>query len=283
APSLKAAVEMAEMQAELARIQMRMAQDQYDRAGETWKAPEGWEFLEEPMEYLMGLLGPDESAAKANLDMARLNWQMAELNLETARQNLEMAEIVAPYDGVIADITITEGQALSPAALAAPAITLLGAGRMQMRGFTDELDIAMVEVGQNVTITLDALPDEELQGKVAFVSPIGTVMFGVVSYETVITLEDFPDVLRDGMSATADIIVERRDNVLLVPNRAIRGTRDEPAVRVYIDGQVEDRQVVLGLSDGIHTEVVSGLEEGEQVVLPAHVRGADNLFPMAGA
>jgi|GEM_PF-1513510 len=283
APSLEAGVETAEIQVELARIQMSMAQQQYDRAGETWKAPEGLEFLEDMVEFLVGMMGPDESAAKASLDMARLNWEMARLNLEMVKENLKMAKIVAPHDGVISEITISEGQALTAAAMAAPAMTLIGDGPMQMRGFIDELDIAMVEAGQNVTITLDALPDEELQGKVYFVSPTGTVMFGVVSYETVITLEDTRDGLRDGMSANADIIIEHRRDVLLIPNRAIRGTRDEPIVRVYIDGQIEDRPVVLGLSDGIDTEVVSGLEEGEQVVLPGRTSPVGNMFPMPGA
>ncbi len=283
APSLKAGVEMAELQVELARIQMRAAQSQFDRTRDGLEVPDGLEFPEEILEFLAGLMGPDESAAKANLDMARLNWEMARLNLEMAKDSLEMAKIIAPHDGVIAEITISEGQALSPAAMAAPAITVLGAGQMQMRGFIDELDIAMVEVGQNVTVTLDALPDQELQGKVSFVSPVGTVMFGVVSYETVITLEDPAEELRDGMSANADIIIERRQDVLLIPNRAIRGTRDEPVARVYIDEQVEERSVVLGLSDGIDTEVVSGLEEGEKVVLPGRARAVDDMFPMPGA
>jgi hypothetical protein len=68
------------------------------------------------------------------------------------------------------------------------------------------------------------------------------------------------------MSATAEIIGERRDDVLLIPNRAIRGSFEAPVVVVVADGQVEERQVALGLSDGINSEVLSGLKEGERVV-----------------
>jgi len=278
APSLEAGVEVAELQVEMARLQLRTAQEQYEKAIEGWEMPEGWEFLEEPVEFLMGLLGPDESAASASVDMARLNLKIAEQNLDVAKQNLNMAEIVAPYDGVIADITIVEGQAMSAAAMAAPAISLLGAGNMEMRGLIDELDIAMVEVGQNVTIALDALPDKEVQGKVAFISPMGTILFGVVSYETVIGIEGSQEGLRDGMSATADIIIERRHNVLLIPNRAIRGTREAPLVHVYAAGEVEERAVTVGLSDGINTEIPSGLEEGEQVVLPPRGTPSGGFF-----
>ncbi len=267
-PSLELNVEMAELQVEVARAQLRAAQAQYVAATDDWEGPEGWEFLEEILEILPGLLGPDEAVARANLDMAEINLELAELSLAAAELNLEMAVIEAPFGGVIADITIAEGQAISAAMLAAPAISLVDTGGMEMRGFIDELDIAMVEVGQNVTITLDALPGEELQGKVAFVSPVGTVLFGVVSYDSVINIEDTHEALKDGMSATADIIIERREDALLIPNRAIRGTLENPVAVVDIDGRPEEREIVLGLTDGIVTEVLVGLEEGERVILP---------------
>jgi multidrug efflux pump subunit AcrA (membrane-fusion protein) len=170
---------------------------------------------------------------------------------------------------MVADITVTEGREVSTATLATPAISLVDTSEIELRGFTDELDIAIVELNQEANILLDALPDEDVKGRVAFISPIGTVRAGVVFYDTTITLEGAVDKLGDGMSATAEVIIERRDDVLLIPNRAIRGTWENPAVRVYIDGQEEEREITLGLSDGINTEVLSGLEEGEEVVLPA--------------
>ncbi|MBE0431157.1 MAG: efflux RND transporter periplasmic adaptor subunit [Dehalococcoidia bacterium] len=283
APSLELNVEMAELQVEMARTQLRMARAQYDKAGESWQAPDGFEFLEDVIDLLVGLMGPDQDSARASLDMARLNLELAELGLEAAELNLEMAVIKAPIDGVVADITIREGQTLSAAMLAAPAISVIDTGRIEMRGLIDELDITLVEVGQEVDIRLDAMRDREVKGKLAFVSPIGTVMFGVVSYDAVITLEGTHEDLRDGMSATADVIIERRHNVLLVPNRAIRGTREEPIVEVYVDEQIEQRRVTLGLSDGIDVEVLSGLEEGEEVVLPARGTSPVGFFGDRGS
>ena len=105
-----------------------------------------------------------------------------------------------------------------------------------------------------------------------FISQIGTVVAGVVGYDTTVTLENPDEELRDGMSATAEIILERRDDVLLIPNRAIRGSLENPVVVVVTDGQVEERQVTSGLSDGIDTEVLSGLNEGERVAT-APVKG----------
>jgi multidrug efflux pump subunit AcrA (membrane-fusion protein) len=102
----------------------------------------------------------------------------------------------------------------------------------------------------------------------------------VVSYATTITLEDPVAGLRDGMSATAEVIIERRDDVLLIPNRYIRGTLQNPMVVVLVDGQQEEREITLGLTDGINTEVLSGLQEGGKVVLPASQERQGGFFTM---
>jgi HlyD family secretion protein len=180
---------------------------------------------------------------------------------------------VAPFDAVIADITIAEGKEVSTMTYANPAISLVDTSRIEMTGVIDEIDIAMVKLGQEADVILDALPDKELKGRVTFISQIGTVEAGVVGYDTTVTLENPDEELRDGMSATAEIILDRRDDVLLIPNRAIRGSVENPTVVVAKVEQirsaedVESRQVTLGLSDGITTEVLSGLEEGERVVV----------------
>jgi multidrug efflux pump subunit AcrA (membrane-fusion protein) len=164
--------------------------------------------------------------------------------------------------------------------LASPAISLVDTSEIEMRGFIDEIDTAMVQLGQEANIILDALPDEEVKGEVAFISPVGITLAGVVSYETTITLENPVAGLRDGMSATAEVVIERRDDVLLIPNRAIRGTLQNPMVIVLVDGQEEEREITLGLTDGINTEVLTGLEEGEKVVIPAAQERQDGFFMM---
>jgi RND family efflux transporter MFP subunit len=260
APSLESSVEMAELQVEIAQEQVKAARAQYEKAQD--------------------LPGADEDAAKASWEIAKLNLKIAKLNLDAAELNLEKAVIVAPFDGVVADITITEGKEISTATLATPAISLVDTSEIEMRGFIDEIDIAMVQPGQEANILLDALPDEEVKGSVVFISPVGTIQAGVVSYATTITLENSVAELRDGMSATAEIIIERRDDVLSIPNRAIRGTLENPTVVVLVDGQQEERQITLGLSDGINTEVLSGLEEGEKVVVPTPVQQSSSFFSM---
>jgi multidrug efflux pump subunit AcrA (membrane-fusion protein) len=136
-----------------------------------------------------------------------------------------------------------------------------------MIGDIDEMDISRVKLGQEAVVTLDALPHKKVNGKVTFISPTGKVWEDEVSYKTTITLENPGEELKDGMSATADIIIDRRNNVLLIPNRAIQGSVENPWVEVIINDKAEKRQVTLGLSDGTYTEVLSGLKQGEKVVL----------------
>jgi HlyD family secretion protein len=178
---------------------------------------------------------------------------------------------------VVADITITEGEDVSTAALAVPAISLVDTSEIKMSGLIDEIDIAMVQPGQEANILLDALPDEEIKGEVTFISLVGTTQAGVVFYDTTIILENPVAELRDGMTATAEVVIERRDDVLFIPNRAIRGTWENAWVEVYIDKQIKKREITLGLTDGINTEILSGLEEGEEVVVPAS-GGQPNFF-----
>jgi RND family efflux transporter MFP subunit len=272
APSLESSIETAELGVELAEEGVKAARAQYEIAQIN---------LDE------GALGQSEEVLELQVDMARSSWETAKLNLEIAELSLESAElslekavIVAPFDGVVAGISITEGKEISTAALATPAISLVDTSEIEMRGFIDEIDIAVVKVGQETNIILDALPDEEVKGEVAFISPVGTTLAGVVSYDTTITLENPVDDLRDGMSATAEVIIERRDDVLSIPNRYIRGTLENPMVVVLVDGQQEQKEITLGLSDGINTEVLSGLEEGEEVVLPAAQERQNGFFMM---
>jgi RND family efflux transporter MFP subunit len=272
APSLESSVEMAELQVEIAEEQVKAARAQYEIAEINLDEP--------PPTVSEDVLELQVDIAKASWKTAKLNLEIAELSLESAELNLEKAVIVAPFDGVIADITITEGKDVSAAALSAPAVSLVDASEIEMRGFIDEIDIAIVNVGQAANITLDALPDEEVKGSVAFISPVGTTLAGIVIYDTTITLENPVDELRDGMTATAEVIIERRDDVLFIPNRALHGTWENPWVLVLVDEQVEEREITLGLTNGINTEVLSGLEQGEKVVLPAPGEQPSFFFTM---
>jgi RND family efflux transporter MFP subunit len=266
AQSLNSSVKTAELQVKIVQEQVEAARAQYEIALINLKGAAANTTLEKVYREQVNI-------AESNWEIAKLNLKIAKNNLEAAKLNLEKAVIVAPFDGVVADVTITEGKEITTATLATPAISLIDTSEIEMQGYIDELDVAMVKLNQAANITLDALSDEQVTGRVTFISPMGTVRAGIVSYATTLTVENPSAQLRDGMSATAEVIIERSDNVLVIPNRTIRGTLQSPMVVVLVDGGQEQRQITLGLSDGFNTEVLSGLEEGEKVVVPALTSG----------
>ncbi len=209
--------------------------------------------------------------AEESLDLAQQGLGQARQSLEYAEKQLNEATISAPFTGVIADIYADEGDVVLPPTLTTqPIIYLVDLSTMELDLDVDEIDIPDVKVGQKAVITVDALPAIELEGKVLTISSVAKEEAGVVIYEVKIGF-DVPEVteLKVGMSADVDIVIEEASNVLLIPERAItEDSEGNTIVMVRVDDKTEERKVVTGLSDGFYTEIVSGLSEGESVVLP---------------
>jgi multidrug efflux pump subunit AcrA (membrane-fusion protein) len=211
--------------------------------------------------------------------------------LEEAQSALETETILAPFTGVVASVDVEEGDVIpAPGVSQVAIVRLIDPSSMELVVELDEIDVPGVENGQRVVISVDALPDTLLEGRVVSVSPLPKVEAGVVSYEVMVGF-DVPQGsnLRVGMSATVDIVLSDRTNVLLVPDRAIEfDPQGVPLVQVLVTWEpegtteIEQRSVVIGLSDGFQTEIISGLWEGEMVVIEASAQsGASGgaIFP----
>jgi HlyD family secretion protein len=209
------------------------------------------------------------NAAKAAMDQAEKSGELAQEAVNNARKDLEEATIEAPFDGVIANVFAKEGDRVPPPTVSAqPIIYLIDPSSMELMVEVDEIDIPQVELGQDVIITLDSLPDKEFSGTVAVIYPVPKEVGGVVVYNVKIRFEA-PDGsgIKVGMSASADIVLAKRENVLLVPSPAIREDSEGNAyVNVVVNDKVQERQVVTGINDGFNTEIISGLQEGETVL-----------------
>ena len=133
----------------------------------------------------------------------------------------------------------------------------------------DEIDIPDIKLGQRAIISVDALPDVELEGEVTFIPQVAREEPGLVLYDVKISFDVPQDLgLRGGMSATADIVIDERNGVLLVPNQAIAlDSQGSPVVMVMVDELIEERKIVTGISNGSQTEVLGGLDEGEVVTV----------------
>ena len=209
------------------------------------------------------------------LDRARNDVVNAQNNLDKARDELAKTVIVAPFDGIIAKVEAKEGDSLSAFNYATETIVeIIDLTQIELRVEVDEIDVPLVKPGQKAIIELDALPDLELKGKVIFISPLSREEAGVILYEIEIGFDVSEDLaLKAGMSASADIVIDERSNVLLVPSRAItKDNSGSPVVKVMVGEETQERPVVTGISDSYQTEIISGLSEGEVVVVERKVK-----------
>jgi len=272
-----------QVEEELQKIQNLMGQEDYAEL----ELAEAIRMAQHEVEMSQTILEDNELIFRSGLNLKAsrqysLNLQKAEGALDNAKEELMKTEILAPFDGTVVDIGVKENDQLSSFDYASTtAVHLVDTKTVKMEGVVDEIDIYQVEVGQEAIVTVDALPDEEFSGKITFISPFGTEETGVVEFAVTISLEPAEVELRGGLTATADIIVEKHENVLLIPNRAVKGLVGDYWVEVVIDEateEVEKRQVVLGAQDAKFTEVISGLEEGEKVMVEATRGGTRSFF-----
>ncbi len=192
--------------------------------------------------------------------------KQAQVSLEQAQNDLQNATLVAPFDGIVSAVSGNVGEMVGSGTV----VTLVDPKSVRIDCSVDESDVAKIKVGQQVAVTFDALPDQRLQGKVMAVAPAGTTTQGVVSYLISVGIDPKGQTLPAGMSASLSIETDRKDNVLLVPNRAIRTVGKAKQVDVMAGGEKPvTKTVQTGASNDQSTEIVSGLEAGEEVVIPS--------------
>lgn len=146
-------------------------------------------------------------------------------------------------------------------------MTVADLKNLQVKMGIDQADIAKVAVGQAVKITLDAISDKEFSGNVAFIDPIPTNNQNVITYTVYATLSNPDSAIRLGMSADVKLNLGKNENVLIVPNLAVKTVEGKKVVSKIVDGVPTDINVEVGLSDEENTEIVSGLLEGDKVTL----------------
>ena len=187
---------------------------------------------------------------------------------------LSYATIAAPIDGVIAQVTTQEGETVSAGLNAPTFVTLIDLERLEVAAYVDEVDVGRVRPGQKATFTVDAFPDAEFSGAITAVYPRAVIQSNVVNYITTIAIEDSRDRLKPDMTATVTIALDERADVVAVPDRALRRERGKTVVRVEGPEGSRSREVKVGLRGGGWAEIVSGVAEGERVlVAEAPVQG----------
>ena len=208
-----------------------------------------------------------EKFTKEEIDAAEAKVEQAKASLREVQVQLSYATITAPISGTIASVTTQQGETVS-AGLSAPTfITIIDLNRLEVDTYVDETDIGKVKVGQEATFTVASFPDKDFKGKVMAIYPKAIIQDNVVYYVTIISAENPEGLLRPEMTATVNISLQKKENVLTVPNGAIRREGGKKVVFVMQNNQPVKREVKTGWKDSSYTEVLSGLNEGERVVV----------------
>ena len=220
------------------------------------------------------------SSAQTSLENASISLQNAQLSLQNAQDALDNYTITAPISGTVIEKNFKAGDTIDNNSLTAAGGTLAVLYDMSTLTFEmkiDEKDINKVQVGQEVTITADAVEGVTFSGVVDTVNINGTTVSGQTNYPVTVVIND-PQDLKAGMNVSADIIVERAGTVLCVPVDAVNRGSDKPTIQVAQEGaldengnvvdpsKLETREVTLGRNDNDNIEITSGLSEGEIVV-----------------
>ena len=209
--------------------------------------------------------GYEEDLRQAAADVAR-----AKAALANDKVQLSYATITAPIDGVIGSVSTQEGETVA-AGLSAPTfVTIIDLGRLQMDTFVDEVDIGKIKPSQTATFTVDSFPAREFAGKVVAIYPKAVIQENVVNYDVVVEITaPYDGLLRPEMTASVTISLEARRDVLAVPIKAVKRERGKNIVYIPANGQLQPREVKVGWRDSQWVEILSGLEEGESVLLEA--------------
>jgi len=195
-----------------------------------------------------------------------MNVDEALLAREEAEANLEAAQLYAPFSGTVMDVAAEPGDRVGTNTTI---FTLAEMEKPLLRFWLEESDMGSVAVGNQVNVTFEALPDYTFTGEVVRVDPVLVTVSGTtaVQSQAQLNLGDQDITLLSGMTADVEVISAETRDALLVPVEALEETPDGRTVVSVVreDGQVEEREVEVGLMDAVNVEILSGLELGETV------------------
>ena len=242
--------------------------------------------------YEKGLVSADEfESNRLNYEKARQSVASSQESVRKAETNLGYATITSPIDGVVLSKSVEEGQTVA-ASFNTPELFTIAQDLTNMRVIADidEADIGGVKEGQRVSFTVDAFPDDKFEGSVTQVRQQATTSSNVVTYEVVISAPNNDLKLKPGLTANITIFTMEKDNILALPSKALRFTPNEALLKG--DQQIADveapakvwtlegntfkaHRVETGVSNGMMTEIVSGVKEGTEILVDFNISGGE--------
>jgi HlyD family secretion protein len=231
-------------------------------------------------DYLAALTRRDSAMAQIGVDTAKLKQAHAQVlqsqaSLKQLEEQLSYTTIVAPMDGVILSRDVEIGDAVSSILVLGSTATLVmtegDINQVYVQGKVDEADIAHVYMGQPARIKVESFRDRTFDGKVTKIAPLGVEKDNVTTFEVRVSIDNPGGELKANMTANAEILLDEHKGVLTVPENAVMYDNQKNASVQVPDSKQKDGwrkvPVKVGLSNGSVSEVVSGLKEGQQVIL----------------
>jgi RND family efflux transporter MFP subunit len=219
--------------------------------------------------HATGGISPSDLEAAQRADaVATAQAARARASLAFAVAQVEYARIVAPIDGVVASVSTQEGETVAASFAAPTFLTLIDPSRLEIWAYVDETDIGRIRVGQRARFTVDTYGDQEFDGRATAVYPKAEIRDNVVNYVTVLRFESPRDrTLRPEMTTTVRIALEMREHALAVPIKAVRLDGRRAYVLTPRGASFQKQWVTTGLKDESYWEVLSGLREGDSVIV----------------
>jgi HlyD family secretion protein len=260
----RAEVEQTQADLDVAKAELKQAQHIFDRRDQLFQK---------------GLISEEErDQIELSLAVARGKLIQATTALERARERFIEATVQAPIDGIILQKYVEEGQIIasgvSNVSGGTPIVDIADMSSVYIEAGIDEIDIGKVKIGQLATVVAEAYPQHEFYGKIVRVAPEAKIEQNVTLFDVIIEVENTDRKLKSGMNANVEIIIVKKEDVLLAPAIALqmpKGPKARPNVRVALlktGNEFVRKRVKIGLSNFKHAEVISGLEEGDILGVP---------------
>ena len=213
--------------------------------------------------------------SKAEIAKAKAQVAQAEAALERSEEDLRYSTITSPMDGIVLSRDVEVGDAVSSILVlgsqATLVMTLGDTSEVYVLGKVDEADIGKVYLAQPARIVVESFKDKKFDGKVTKISPLGVEKDNVTSFEVRVSIQNPGGELRANMSANAEVILEEKHKVLMIPEGALIYDKDKNTAVELPDPKADNGRrkvaVKIGITNGVKAEIVSGLQEGQKVVL----------------
>ncbi len=207
--------------------------------------------------------------AKTSFEVRKSEIEREEANLSLAKIQLGYTKITAPISGVISSVSTQKGETVAASFSAPTFVNIIDLDRLEVWTYVDETDIGRIHDGQKAVFTVDTYPGMQFQGRVTAIYPKAVIQENVVNYIATLQITDKPEneVLRPEMTTSVTIFLERRENVLTIPQSAIQYEDGKKVVQKLENNVIIRQPVTTGMSRDGQVEIIEGLDENDSIVI----------------